>query len=411
MKQKYEILKSGPYIVGDDGGHLYPIRAMRDIKLIDGRTILSGTIGGYIEKEENLSMLGECWVDVGSQVEGKATVTGNALITKTSIIKERAFIMGCVIVYNSIIKGTAIVDGSSTILSSSIDNKTYIKAGSSTILSSTIDNKTYIKDAKIENSYIGNSMIKTSSIKNSTLSNTYIVDCDFTRVCLSAKFRFEKCNICNFMLDKDVWNKSLSLYPKAEYDKYMLKVSKTDINNSNDILFYPIIKNHKLIGLLSFYTKKDLLSYNNSKKTFQEIGDMILKLASKLPEGKEKTFITHLSLHTEEIIDSYKNFFYPYLCDKKDLYKKILFFVYGVLLEAIHSPEEKDWKSFFEDVFNAFQVDLKTGEICSKSDLMFSTKNNFLAKEIFPLIPSNQPAIAGIFPNFFTKAITVPHHY
>lgn len=392
MKQKYEILKSGPYIVGDDGGHLYPIRAMRDIKLIDGRTILSGTIGGYIEKEENLSMIGECWVDVGSQVEGKATVSGDALITKTSIIKEKVFIMEGVIVYNSIIKGTAIVGGSSTVLLSSIDNKTYIK------------------DAKIENSYIGNSMIKTSSIKNSTLSNTYIVDCDFTRVCLSAKFSFEKCNVCNFMLDKDVWNKYLS-YPKVEYDKYMLKVSKTDINNSNDILFYPIIKNHKLIGLLSFYTEKDLLSYNNSKKTFQEIGDMILKLASKLPEGKEKTFITHLLLHTEDIIDSYKNFFYPYLCGKKDLYKKILFFVYGVLLEAIHSPKEEDWKNFFEDVFNSFQVDLKTGEICSKSDLMFSTKNNFLAKEIFSLIPSNQPAIAGIFPSFFKKAITVPHHY
>lgn len=67
-----------------DGTTLHRIRRLSDNK-----------IGGWIEKEENLSQEGNCWVDDNAVVYGDAKVQNN---TKVS---DEARVFGNAIVYNN----------------------------------------------------------------------------------------------------------------------------------------------------------------------------------------------------------------------------------------------------------------------------------------------------------------------
>ena len=55
---------------------LYRIRAVRDFG-----SVKAGDLGGYIEKEENLSHCGEAWVSDNAMVCGYAKVSGNAKVS------------------------------------------------------------------------------------------------------------------------------------------------------------------------------------------------------------------------------------------------------------------------------------------------------------------------------------------
>jgi len=70
MSRKYELLKREK----DD---LCRIRALRDIPHLD---IRAGDIGGYVEREKNLSQDGDCWVCGDAQVYGNAWVYGDARV-------------------------------------------------------------------------------------------------------------------------------------------------------------------------------------------------------------------------------------------------------------------------------------------------------------------------------------------
>ena len=63
------------------GKELQQIRALTDL-VIDGETIEAGTVGGWIENEENLSHDGNAWVSDDAQVYGNARVCENAKIEK-----------------------------------------------------------------------------------------------------------------------------------------------------------------------------------------------------------------------------------------------------------------------------------------------------------------------------------------
>ena len=66
---KYKILE-GQYIEVC-GKKLYRIQALKDFK-----GVKSGDIGGYIEKESNLSQSGNAWVSGNALVYGNARVYG-----------------------------------------------------------------------------------------------------------------------------------------------------------------------------------------------------------------------------------------------------------------------------------------------------------------------------------------------
>lgn len=74
--KKYKILE-GQY-VEVCGKKLYRIQALKDFKWVK-----SGDIGGYLEKESNLSQYGNAWVCDDALVYGNARVYGDARVYGT----------------------------------------------------------------------------------------------------------------------------------------------------------------------------------------------------------------------------------------------------------------------------------------------------------------------------------------
>ena len=64
------------FIVDISGVKLFRIKA-----LIEFGNVKAGDLGGYIEKEENLSHMGNAWVSGNAQVFGNARVFGNVWVS------------------------------------------------------------------------------------------------------------------------------------------------------------------------------------------------------------------------------------------------------------------------------------------------------------------------------------------
>ncbi|MDR0587683.1 MAG: hypothetical protein LBG61_01720 [Burkholderiales bacterium] len=112
-----------------EGRTLRQIRAIRDFGNINIRLVKAGTIGGWIENENNLSHIGNCWVsenarvfdkasvrqDAGvydnAQVYGNAQVFGNAYIAENARIFENAQVFG-----ESYVGGEAQISGNARVL-------------------------------------------------------------------------------------------------------------------------------------------------------------------------------------------------------------------------------------------------------------------------------------------------------
>jgi NDP-sugar pyrophosphorylase family protein len=89
-----------------NGVKLRRIRALRPFKDVG-----LGEIGGWIEKESNLSHDGVCWVADNARVFGDAYVYQDAVACENSVIFECAKILG-----NACIGGEAKIFGNATIL-------------------------------------------------------------------------------------------------------------------------------------------------------------------------------------------------------------------------------------------------------------------------------------------------------
>lgn len=83
--RKYELLHSDSILAPDGKTPLYRIIAVRDV-----RRLRKGTLGGYIEKEDNLSHDGDAWVFQGGIVYGNARVDDNAFVSGSSILSGNA---------------------------------------------------------------------------------------------------------------------------------------------------------------------------------------------------------------------------------------------------------------------------------------------------------------------------------
>lgn len=64
------------FIVDISGVKLFRIKA-----LIEFGNVKAGDLGGYIEKEENLSHMGDAWVSGNARVSGDAQVFGDARVS------------------------------------------------------------------------------------------------------------------------------------------------------------------------------------------------------------------------------------------------------------------------------------------------------------------------------------------
>ncbi len=82
--KKYELTNDSIIV---DGRKLFRIKA-----LISFGNVECGDLGGYIEKEENLSHNGKCWVYKGAKVYGDAMVYDNARVSSSAMVFENAMV-------------------------------------------------------------------------------------------------------------------------------------------------------------------------------------------------------------------------------------------------------------------------------------------------------------------------------
>ena len=83
------------------GKKLFQIKA-----LISFGNVEAGELGGYIEKEENLSQAGDAWVAGNARVTGDAWVAGNARVTDNAWVTGNAWVKD-----NAWVTGNARVTG------------------------------------------------------------------------------------------------------------------------------------------------------------------------------------------------------------------------------------------------------------------------------------------------------------
>ena len=83
---KYELTDNTKTV---NGVKLYQIQALKDFG-----NVKAGDLGGWIEKEKNLSQEGDCWVYDNAQVFGNAQVSDNARVSDNAWVYDNAQVFG-----------------------------------------------------------------------------------------------------------------------------------------------------------------------------------------------------------------------------------------------------------------------------------------------------------------------------
>ena len=82
--------------IEEKGVTLHRIKA-----LIDFGDVKAGELGGYVEKEENLSQYGNAWVYRHAKVFGNAYIYGNACVCGNALVYGNAWLSGKALVYGN----------------------------------------------------------------------------------------------------------------------------------------------------------------------------------------------------------------------------------------------------------------------------------------------------------------------
>ena len=108
--RKYELTEETKTLA--DGTVLHRIRAVKDFALADGTEVLAGDLGGWIEKEYNLSHGGYAWVYGDARVYGDAKVCGDARVYGDARVFGDALVYGYAEVFgDALVYGDAEVYG------------------------------------------------------------------------------------------------------------------------------------------------------------------------------------------------------------------------------------------------------------------------------------------------------------
>ncbi len=122
MNKKYQLLRHDTMV--RDGRTLYRIQAVRQVRL----GVQKGALGGYVEREANLSHEGECWIfqeacvyeearlTENACLYDQATLRGKAKLGKQAMLREQAIVQGEANVGGyATVQGHVIVDGSAEV--------------------------------------------------------------------------------------------------------------------------------------------------------------------------------------------------------------------------------------------------------------------------------------------------------
>ena len=131
MNKKFELTEGT--MVLDNGKVLHRIRAVSDFTLSNGATVHAGDLGGWVEKEDNLSQTGKAWVYGDARVYGEARiyddarVFGKASVYGSAEVFDSARVFGSAEVYNAAavydsarVYGEARVGGSAAVFASAL---------------------------------------------------------------------------------------------------------------------------------------------------------------------------------------------------------------------------------------------------------------------------------------------------
>ena len=88
-----------------NGVTLHRIKALKDFS-----NVKAGDLGGWVEKEDNLSQIDDAWIDENAKVYGNAQICGNVIVFDDAIIYDNAEVYG-----NAQICGKAQVFGNARI--------------------------------------------------------------------------------------------------------------------------------------------------------------------------------------------------------------------------------------------------------------------------------------------------------
>lgn len=178
MEKKFELVEDDTLSVFNCDGdivNLYRIRALKafscPIKMrsesgtFASYTVKEGELGGYIEKEENLSHEGSCWVFNNarvcddSRIEGNAKIHHYAIVSEDSIVKDDVSLLDSVRITNSVIGGYTKITNNSVISNSQIMGDRHIVIlGRSQISSSTLKGKIYLDSANVTEAEVLNNL-------------------------------------------------------------------------------------------------------------------------------------------------------------------------------------------------------------------------------------------------------------
>ena len=92
-EKKYELLKDDTIVV--EGYTLYRIKALKDFGIVK-----KDDLGGYIEKEDNLSQDENCWVYDDARVYGNARVSGSSRVSDNARVYGNARVFGDAYVFD-----------------------------------------------------------------------------------------------------------------------------------------------------------------------------------------------------------------------------------------------------------------------------------------------------------------------
>ncbi len=277
MEKKYELTNETLKL--SSGQILHRIRALKELGNFGN--IKPGELGGFIEKEENLSHEGNCWVYHDSCIYGNAKVSGNAKVFYNVKIFENAQVYGDAQVY-----GFAQIYGNS---------KVYDKAY--------IDGKILIGD----NACIYNNGLVSESAR--VLDNARVFEnahvCGFSTIRGSAKIYGD----CHISGHSDICDAAM-VYGNAIMRGYMradkhMKIYRSNqtisigpIGNNIDILDFICLKNDINVqfgnvfnGTLNKFEKllksKNLEIYNIPASKYLDVVDFVRKYFGDLPATLE----------------------------------------------------------------------------------------------------------------------------
>ena len=101
--KKFELTTE--FITNVLGKKLFRIKA-----LVEFGNVKAGELGGYVEKEENVSQSGNAWVSGNAEVSGNARVSGNAEVSGKAKVSGNARVFG-----NAEVSGDAWVSGNTRV--------------------------------------------------------------------------------------------------------------------------------------------------------------------------------------------------------------------------------------------------------------------------------------------------------